>query len=62
MAKPKVHYNPNVSYDEIVELNRVSHLCGAITTHGTPQPMVRETSNLDLVNCGNCVRRVNKML
>jgi hypothetical protein len=24
--------------------------------------MVRETSNLDLVNCGNCVRRVNKML
>jgi hypothetical protein len=60
MGAPKVHYNETMPYEEVVARNRVGGLCGAITAHATPQPMVRETSNLDLVTCKNCIKQVEK--
>lgn len=57
MAKAKIHYRSTAG-DDVVELNRVAATCGAITQHSTPQLMVKETANEDLITCGNCFRRL----
>lgn len=55
----KVHYNATAG-EAIVELRRVAATCGAITQHATPQPMVKETADLTLVTCGNCLNNLRR--
>lgn len=60
MATPRIHFSASAG-EAIIEINRVSHTCGAITAHDTPQPMVKETSDLTLVTCKNCLNRLKKL-